>query len=51
MKRRDVLKLVGGTVIAGAAGLPLVASAEAQKTMVVIHKIAAFPGLTSWPRA
>ena len=43
MKRRDALKLVGGSVLAGAVGLPNLGSAAGRPTMVVIHKIAGIP--------
>jgi simple sugar transport system substrate-binding protein len=43
MNRRDTLKVVGGTIVAGAATSSGFAFAEAQKKMVVIHKIAGIP--------
>jgi len=43
MNRRDTLKLVGGSALAGALGIPRRGAAAAEQTMVVIHKIAGIP--------
>ncbi len=43
MNRRDALKAVGGTIVAGATGFPSIVLADSQKKMVVIHKIAGIP--------
>lgn len=43
MKRRDALKLIGGTIAVSAAGFPGFARADAEPKMVVIHKIAGIP--------
>lgn len=43
MNRRDALKLLGGTALVGATGIPELAFAADQKKMVVIHKIAGIP--------
>jgi simple sugar transport system substrate-binding protein len=43
MNRRDTLKLMGVATFAGLAGMPRIVRAEAQKTMVIIHKISGIP--------
>jgi simple sugar transport system substrate-binding protein len=43
MERRDALKLIGATALAGAVGVPGLAWAQDQKTMVTVVKIAGIP--------
>ena len=43
MKRRDVLKLAGGGILAGVSAMPRFAFAASQPSMVVIHKISGIP--------
>jgi simple sugar transport system substrate-binding protein len=43
MNRRETLKLMGGAALAGAVGLPALPALAADKTMVVVVKIAGIP--------
>ena len=43
MNRRETLKLMGGAALVGAIGLPAVPALAAEKSMVVVVKIAGIP--------
>ncbi len=43
MKRREALKLMSAVTLVGVSGMPRLALAQAQKKMVIVHKIAGIP--------